>query len=255
MRLSSIDTWAWEKTGLMAEQRRQIGGKDRTFHDEDLIDALLLEYLGRKWSVKFKSAFATLPELDTANLTTTEKDRRMYFLGRHNDSNLSQKRHQVFQKDNFMSQLLDRENEAQRGYEDYDHDDDITFRRSHTDMKQSMLHLLSTEIVLNTGLHKNLCIIRSDFKRFGPSLSHSTIFAVMKFFGVSPKCLGVFRNALEVPITVSDRNIDLDGQVKIRKRRHCDEQPTGGRLFRGRLVRNGSCSHPLCQGCESTQTA
>lgn len=96
-----------------------------------------------------------------------------------------------------MSQLLNREDEAQRGYEDYDDDEDVTFRRSHTDMKQSMLHLLSTEIVLNTGLHKNLCIIRSDFKRFGLSLSHSTIFAVMKFFGVSPKWLGVFRNALE----------------------------------------------------------
>ena len=96
-----------------------------------------------------------------------------------------------------MSQLLERENEVLRGYEDFDQDDDVTFHRSHNDIKQSMLHLLSAELVLNTNLHKDLCVIRSDFKRFGPSLSHSTIFAVMKFFGVSPKWLGFFRNALE----------------------------------------------------------
>ena len=48
MRLLSIDTWSWEKTGVLAEQRRQIDGKYRIFHDEDLIDALLMECLGRK---------------------------------------------------------------------------------------------------------------------------------------------------------------------------------------------------------------
>lgn len=96
-----------------------------------------------------------------------------------------------------MSQLLERENEVLSGYEDYDKDDDVTIHRSHNDIKQSLLHLVSTEIVLSTRLHNNFCVIRSDFKRFGPSLSHSTTFAVMKFFGVSPKWLGFFRNALE----------------------------------------------------------
>ena len=197
MRLSSIDTWAWPKTGLEAEQRRQIAGKYRIFHDEDLIDALLLEYLGRKWSVKFKSGLATLLEQDNAILTPGEKERRRYFLGSSSGSSVSQKRHQLFSKDNFMSQLLEKENEVPRRYGDYDQDDDVTFRRSHTEMNQSLLHLLSTEIVLNTHLHKNMCIIRSDFRRFVPSLSHLTIFAVMRFFGVSPKWLGVFRNVLE----------------------------------------------------------
>lgn len=197
MRLSSIDTWSWEKTGVVAEQRRQMDGKYRMFHDEDIIDAVLLEYLGRKWSVRFKSAFADLLDPDTTALTSAEKERRKYFLGPQSGSNLSQKRHQVFRKENFMTQLLKREDEVLRGYEDYDQDDDVTFHRSHNDLKQSLLHLVSTEMVISSRLHKNLCVIRSDFKRFGPSLSHSTIFAVMKFFGVSPKWLGFFRNALE----------------------------------------------------------
>lgn len=166
------------------------------FHDEDLVDSLLLEYLGRKWSVKFKSSLATLPELDTLTLTAAEKERRKYFVGRESDSSISQKRHQVL-RENSMSQLLEKENEVLPSYEDYDQDDDLTYRRSHSDTKQSLLHLLTTEIVLNSRFHGNMCIIRSDFKRFGPSLSHSTILAVMKFFGVSPKWLGFFRNALE----------------------------------------------------------
>ncbi len=197
MRMSSIDTWTWPKTGVDAEPRRQINGKYRIFHDEDLIDSLLLEYLGRKWSVKFKSALATLSELDVATLTPAEKERRKYVLCPVSDSTLSQKRHQVFQKENFMSQLLATESEVLPGYEDNDQVDEVNVRRSHTDIKQSLLHLLSTEIILNSRLHMNLCIIRSDFKKFGPSLSHSTILTVMKFFGVSPKWLGVFRTALE----------------------------------------------------------
>ena len=196
-RMSSIDAWTWPKTGVDAEPRRQINGKYRIFHDEDLIDSLLLEYLGRKWSVKFRSALATLPELDVATLTPAEKERRKYVLCPVSDSNLSQKRQQVFRKENFMSQLLAEENEVLPGYEDHDQVDEVNVRRSHSDMKQSLLHLLSTEIILNSRLHKNLCIIRSDFKKFGPSLSHSTILTVMKFFGVSPKWLGVFRTALE----------------------------------------------------------
>ena len=201
MRLSSIQTWAWEKTGIVAEERRQITGKYRIFHDEDIIDSLLLEYLGRKWSVKFKSALATLPQLNTSTLTQSEKERREYFLGPDRGSNLSKKRDELFRKENFMSQLLAKEDKVLPGYEDYDQDDEITVRRSHTDIKHSLLHLLSTEIVLNSRLHKNMCIIRSDFKRFGPSLAHSTIFAVLKFFGVSPKWLGFFRNALEGTFT------------------------------------------------------
>ena len=67
----------------------------------------------------------------------------------------------------------------------------------HAEIKQSCCIFISTEIVLNTRLHKNPCVIRSDFNIFGPSLSHSTVFAVMKVLGVSPKWLGFFRNALE----------------------------------------------------------
>ena len=272
MRLSTIDTWSWDKNGVVAEQRRQIDGKYRIFHNEDIIDALLLDHLGRKWSVKFKSAFADLLDLDTTTaLTSAEKRQREHFLGPESGSNLSQKRHQVFRKENFMSQLLEREDEVLRGYEDYDQDDNVTFHRSHNDIKQSLLHLVSTEIVMSTRLHKNLCVIRSDFKRFGPSLSHSTIFAVMKFFGVSPKWLGFFRNALEGTYFLECHLFTWGGCVNFvlckglanskphistyqmfrsyqslrrwigrrgedTQERHCFEQSASGRLYRGRLV-------------------
>lgn len=55
-----------------------------------------------------------------------------------------------------MSQLYKRENEVLRGYEYYNQDNDITFRWSHTDMMQLLLHLLSTEIVLNIRLHMKM---------------------------------------------------------------------------------------------------
>ena len=144
-----------------------------------------------------KSLLSTLTKLDTVTMSMGEKERRKYFLGPERGTKLAQKRDQVFRKENFMSQLLTKEDEVLPGYEDHDQVDEVTVGRSHSDIKQSLLHLLSTEICLNSRMHQNLCIVRSDFRRFGPSLSHSTIFAVMKFFGVSSKWIGVFRNALE----------------------------------------------------------
>lgn len=203
IRISSIEDWSWDGV-VLAEQRRQRGGRYRVFHDEDLLDSLLLQYIGTKWSVKFKNALAVLSRPKITAMTSSYRTRRKHFIGEEGKLSVSEKRKGLLENENFLSQLLQRENEVFRGYDDDDDenegDSDVTFRKSPSEMKQSLLHLLRTEIVLNSRLNKDLTIIRSDFKSFGPSIPHSTIMAVMRFFGVSHKWLNFFKKALEVPL-------------------------------------------------------
>lgn len=200
-RISSIEEWNWDGV-VLAEQRRQRGGRYRIFHDEDLLDSLLLQYIGTKWSVKFKKALAVLSRPKVSAMTSYYSTKKKHFTGDEGKLSVSEKRKGLLENENFMSQLLQREDEIFRGYDDdeYEDDNDVTFRKSPSEMKQSLLHLLGTEIVLNTRLSKDLTIIRSDFKSFGPSLPHSTTMAVMRFFGVSHKWLNFFKKALEVPV-------------------------------------------------------
>ena len=82
--------------------------------------------------------------------------------------------------------------------------------------KQSLLHLISTEALINTRLHGSFTILQSDFKWFGPSLPHATILAVLRFLGVSEKWLSMFERFLKVRIKFA-----MDGPGAQTQTRRC----------------------------------
>jgi len=66
--------------------------------------------------------------------------------------------------------------------------------------KQHLLHLLSTEILMNTRLHGDFSAIHSSFELWSSTLPHSTIKAVLSFYGLSSKWLSFFTTFLEAPL-------------------------------------------------------
>jgi len=44
MRMSSLDKWKWGEAGTPVEIRRQLNGRYRFYHDEDLLQSILLRY-------------------------------------------------------------------------------------------------------------------------------------------------------------------------------------------------------------------
>jgi hypothetical protein len=70
--------------------------------------------------------------------------------------------------------------------------------------KQYLLHLLATEIIVSTRLQGEFTCSRSEFESWGPSLPHSTVHAVLSFFGLSPRWLRFFRKFLEAPLKFSE---------------------------------------------------
>ncbi|KAL8735785.1 MAG: hypothetical protein Q9166_000649 [cf. Caloplaca sp. 2 TL-2023] len=193
MRMSTLDRWAWSSDGIPAEQRRQVGSKSRIFHDEDLMDALLLRYIGAKWSVRMSKSLTRFAKahawLSPSNLlSNNEWLRREEYLGfgKEHATGICGERLETYESDYFLTQLLKHEAEVDRGYdighEQEDEEKSLKTRKSITELKHSLLRLLNTEVAVAKRLNDEVTVLQSDFKSFGPSIPHGTIFAVLKFF-------------------------------------------------------------------------
>ncbi|KAJ5975708.1 hypothetical protein N7481_009415 [Penicillium waksmanii] len=218
MRLSSLESWSWSQDGIPVEMRRQLNGKYRVFMDEDLLDSLMLQYLGTKWAVELREVFTSFLR-SRAWTPIQEKipeeyiERRKYFYGKVPTSEsrcINYLRKTTYQEEYFMSQLPESIHEGARNY------DDSSQVKSALNTKHSLLHRLITESLIQKNLRGEFTAIRSDYKWFGPSLSHTTILTVLEYFGVSRKWLNFFKVFLEAPLRFVQ-----DGpaaQVQTRKR-------------------------------------
>lgn len=81
--------------------------------------------------------------------------------------------------------------------------------------KQNLLLLLSTDTIINKRLHGEITCFRAQYKSLYQSLPHSTILAVLSFFGVSEKWLCFFEKFLAAPLKFMD---DADAEPRTRRR-------------------------------------
>ncbi|CAA9958470.1 hypothetical protein PTMSG1_02028 [Pyrenophora teres f. maculata] len=101
--------------------------------------------------------------------------------------------------------------------ESYDYEDDRYRCESKKPMeaKQSLLHLLSTEIIVNTRLHGELTCFRTIFDSWNPLLPHETILTILSFLGISDKWTKFFARYLHAPLKFAD---DPSSEPRLRRR-------------------------------------
>ena len=210
MQLDTLDSWSWGNDAVPMQMRRHLNGKYRVYMDEEILQALLIHFIGKKWAVLLKEAFQEFFNSgawklsSVVPLTRRARERRNAFLGEsRNPQSVRNLRREKYQEKFFMTQLPSAFDEESREYgvfgEDEDEETEKDFK-SPLVIKQSLFHLLSTELLLNTSLYGSFTVVQSDFKWFGPSLPHKTIFAVLEFFRVPEKWLKFFRTFLEAPL-------------------------------------------------------
>ncbi|CAI7628837.1 unnamed protein product [Penicillium glandicola] len=227
MRIASLGSWSWtgHADGIPVEMRRQLNGKYRVFMDEDLLDALLLQYLGTKWAVKLRKVFETFLHSNAwknlhEDIPEDHKEMRKYFLGREANSDsgkINEIRQKTYIDNYFMSQLPTSTAEGARQYDDAGSKTQRTRdTKSPLDTKHSLLHLLITESIIHKHQRGEFTAVRSDFEWFGPSMPHATIITVLKFFGVSEPWIKFFVLFLEAPLKFSHDG--ADSSVQVRKR-------------------------------------
>jgi hypothetical protein len=83
-------------------------------------------------------------------------------------------------------------------------------------LHQALPHLVATESLVHTSIHGHFTVLHSGLKWFGPSLPHSTILTVLKFFGVPSKWLSFFRKFLECPVKFTEDGPDGQTQTRVR---------------------------------------
>ncbi|KAH8599229.1 hypothetical protein B0O99DRAFT_591097 [Bisporella sp. PMI_857] len=94
-------------------------------------------------------------------------------------------------------------------------DDDYGSKKP-METKQRLLHLLSTEIAVNTKIHGEITVLHSAFDSWNSLLPHVTIQTALEFFGVSDKWLKFFQQYLEAPLKFLDD--DESHPARIRRR-------------------------------------
>lgn len=116
MRMAALDTWSWGPS-VPVEEHRKINGVFDVKMQEDLLQALFIQYIGVKWSVFFKRALSRHHLSDgpwtIQRVPTAEKRRMEHYLGAITTQGTVQKLRRVtFRKEYFVAQLLDHERQA-----------------------------------------------------------------------------------------------------------------------------------------------
>ncbi|KAF2835823.1 hypothetical protein M501DRAFT_941012 [Patellaria atrata CBS 101060] len=221
MDLDSLDEWQWEPSPVPMQMRRQLNGKYRAFMDEEIHQAILLHFIGTTWAVALKDAFIKFyhsgawTQSPYRSISKKGKERREYFLGdsRLETNSVRNMRRAMYQENYFMTQLPDSASLTPRDYND-ETDSGVDDTKTPLAIKQSMLRLITAEMLLNTKIYGEFNILQSDFKWFGPSLPHDTIFAVLKFFGVPGKWLRFFQRFLSSPVVFVQDGPDAQPQIR-----------------------------------------
>ena len=222
VKLRSLNSWNWPMEGLKAEQKRQLSGKYRVYAHSDLIDTIFLHYLGVTWAVQLRQTLVKFTKSKAWKLNYNEKsnERKEFYFGSKISAviPIDQKRYRVQHEKFLLTQLAkSRKGGQATGYCDSDDesDDDISdFQKTNIgELRQELLRILVTELELSKALERPHTIVRSDFKWFGPSLSHVTILSVMEFFGATEEWIEFFRKFLAVPIKFADNE-----DVRVRTR-------------------------------------
>lgn len=201
--------------------------------DEDVLQAIFVHYVGIRCCVDLK---LTLNHFIAAapiwrwhagpEPTTRDKDRYMYYTGKdlftsRHSSNIDDRRKVRFAEHFFVSQLPDSVYSISFGQ--YDNDDDSVDSSSNgkqtKNIKQLLLQTVASEAVLHQALEGEVALIQTDLEWFATGLSHSTIFAVMRFFGYTEPVIAFFKKVLQAPLNVqSSPYTPSTGRPRIRRR-------------------------------------
>ncbi|KAK7227812.1 hypothetical protein V2G26_015815 [Clonostachys chloroleuca] len=213
MRMAARNSFALASPTVI-EQRRHLNGRCRFYPDEDLLQMIFLQYIGAKWAIELKRALTEFTFADgvlksaSGKLSKQALRRRQFFLGNGPalpSLSVECQNDETWRDDIFLDQLpngaqyhwIDDEDKPEYGYEE------ARFLHNTRDA-QKLLHRIQAHLIVRRKLKMGTAVIRSDFKWFGPSLPHSSIFTVLRYFGVQEEWVVLFRKVLEASITLED---------------------------------------------------
>ena len=247
IRYRDLKSWEWGagEDGIPVKPRQQLNGKYRIWMDEDILQAILVHYVGIKLCIELKLALNYFIK-SPANWswhhghcnTQVDQDRARYYLGTtpatFGGVNLT--RRDEYTEQFFMSQLPDSIESLYASGGSYDQDGGeetggfTSARNVHNgrksrkskpsaSIKQEILRVLATEMLLHRHIHGGVAIVQTDMQWFASGLSHSTIAAVMRFIGFHEPWIDFMKKYLEAPLNMDDASDNRTPQGPQTRRR------------------------------------
>lgn len=196
--------------------------------DEDILQAIFLQYLGIQWSIAMKGMLKSLIS-NTDVWKRPQKHmipkeavfRREYFLGKTQSDfsqGLARQKKQAYENDYFLAQLPDTvQAGARASYDDQEDDETVGDTKTPLQIRKQLLHQIGAELLIHRALHGEVAVVQSDLQWFYTSLSHSTIFTVLRYLGMPESWISFFRTYLETPLRMLHEG-QQEPEVRIRRR-------------------------------------
>ena len=219
MQIDALESWSWGEEGIPVNVRRALNGKYRVYMDEEILQALLLHFVGMKWATHFRATFTSFfnsgawRQSSENSMDGPARRKRQRFVGEEAvyKPSIRNKRRERYQNDFFLTQLPRTFENTKNEYGEADSNNHV---KSPMAIKQSLLHVVSTELLLNARLNRSFTVFLSDFKWFGPSLPHATIISVLNFFDVPERWLKFFEKFLKTPVRFVQDGPEAQTQIR-----------------------------------------
>jgi hypothetical protein len=210
LRFADLDNWSWQADeGMYYEPRRQLNGKYRIMMDMDILQAIFLHYIAVRWCAHLKSIFTRLPNDSVfwrvaEKLTPDEEARHHFFTGLYPVSmnGMTAKKRNTFLNTFLMSSMPSSLSDGGDPYgEDRENPNDET--RTGLGMRQMFLRQLATDVLIRRSLQGKVAVVQSDLQWYATGLPHSTLFAVLRFWGIPEDFIKLFRTYAEAPLRMT----------------------------------------------------
>jgi hypothetical protein len=206
LRFSDLDNWSWEaEEGMYYEPRRQANGKFRIMMDQDILQALFLHYIAVNWCQQLKQLFKRLPDdsrfwKGLRKMTTDEVDRHRYFSCSTPSSTkgVETERMTTFRNTFLLSSLPSSLADGSDPYGENNDQNDET--KTGMGIRQMLLRKIATDVIIRRALHGDVAVVQSDLQWYATGLPHSTLFAILRFWGFPEEWLKFFKMFAEAPL-------------------------------------------------------
>ncbi|KAK4242176.1 hypothetical protein C8A03DRAFT_40451 [Achaetomium macrosporum] len=236
MRSSDLKQWQWNagKDGIRVMPRRGLNGKYRFWADDDILQMIFVRYIGIRLcnllNPAVKAFMAVVLRRDLEAPSDTDRQRRQFYLNKENHyiHGVEKQRTSDYFEKFILAQLPATESSLFNGDVMYDDDDDSGLAKGQSSIKQQLLRHLATELIV----HRLRALVQTDLQWYGTGLSHSTVFAVMRYVGFGQDWIDFFNKYLESPLNLdaaSDNRPQLGPRVRKRgvPMAHASEKFTG----------------------------
>ncbi|WFD21121.1 hypothetical protein MCAP1_003378 [Malassezia caprae] len=212
--LNTLESWSWQAHPIPVHFRKNINGRFRVYLDEEIYQAIFIQIVGTFWAVflkrelkRFVSSSAWLEKRPTTKLNREHIQKRINLMGENRESSrrdysINNSRWKTYRDVFFLS--------------DEDDPDEHIKLDTLTDVKQRILRLISTEILLRKQFYGSATYFQTDIKWFGPSIPHTTLLTVFEFFHVPPKWMAFFREFLQPTLQIEEGEICFEPKKRVR---------------------------------------